>query len=403
MATRRMLNKKPGEIITVEELNSLDQNNLQVKQLNLLYKDKESLAKVLNTIAEVPNTQTSLIPKGQSGLIAEQYKIDPKDPKQNPNRFMQYLYNSPRIKNILKNEGLDENTIYEKLKMARADLANLDRVAKEFPNIYPPEEKEKMKDVYTSLIGFAQEDVNNLPKNIILNTKLDMSMTPYGAKSESLLGHTTPSSTTPLSVYPYRHVSFSDSGVPKKKFDVLGTYVHELSHKIYPHTARDWNNLSYLSQTSLRTGESAIGDDAINYYGDPSEKFARINQLRYLLFKHGIYDATTRDFTLEDLQKAQKSNIPEIQSLLLELHKGNIYRPSKTEVQINPVEDDNYIIKLMNTVADNTKNNSKLPSNVILKSQSGGQIKDIQLGNLHLTSSFTPNRFNLSKIGVQGK
>lgn len=388
MAARRMLNKKPGEIITVEELNSLDQNNLQVKQLNLLYKDKESLAKVLNTIAEAPGTQAPSILKGQNGLLVEQYKIDATDPKQNPNRFMQYLYNSPRIKHILKNEGLDEDKIYEELKIAKTNLANFDKIAEKFPEIYPPGQKEKMKDVYTSLVGFAQKDVNNLPKNIILNTKLNMSMTPDGATNEHLLGHTTTSSATPISVYPYRHLSLSDSGLPKEEFDALGTYVHELSHKIYPHTARDWNNLSYLSQTSLQFAESAIDNEVLNYYGTPEEKFARINQLRYLLFKHGIYDATTRDFTLNDLQKAQKSNIPEIQRLLLELHKGNIYRPSEKEVRINPIKDNNYIIKLMNTVADNTKNDANptktldaylpnyLKSGGILKAQSGIKIKN---------------------------
>jgi hypothetical protein len=120
---------------------------------------------------------------------------------------------------------------------------------------------------------------------------------------------------------------------------------------------------------------------------DPEEVKADIYDLRYKLYKAGIYDARTQDFTKRHLTKAK------------ELFKGHLLQRL-----FNAYSEDD-LIHLMNIVAQNTPQESR-----IQYAQSGGKVSpknddtnqtDVQFGRYHWTARFNPAKINLGKGGSQ--
>ena len=129
----------------------------------------------------------------------------------------------------------------------------------------------------------------------------------------------------------------------------LGGYTTIPLHE-WSHAADDGGNRIPQSTTDLmlsKMKENILGLPKDKYYyTKPTEYLGRMQPLRYLMQKEGLYDAGTQDFTKEDLEKAKQNKTI----------KNNVHFQNLME----NVKSDEDFIELMNKVASvNQKDNSK--------------------------------------------
>lgn len=146
--------------------------------------------------------------------------------------------------------------------------------------------------------------------------------------------------------------------VEKKQYGGFeGIPVHELSHvtddagslipmstiqKIYKYTGGG-------DQTNPR---KKYGTMVFDYYTTPTEFIARMNVLRYLMKQKGIYDAGTRAFTAQDLEKMLKDSTITDNTAFQEIF--NLY---SSGLKGDEATKKKAFIDLMNTVAYNEATN----------------------------------------------
>jgi len=272
------------------------------------------------------------------------------NPKESPWRYLVRLYNSPRIKKIVDTERgdyyLSEKKYYADNLKALEDWESL---KKDMPDLFDDEYKQMLE----KLNNHFKEDYRD-PIDVILRTRLNMNVNEED-RTSSVLGWTNINKPE-IRVFPYKHVSTKDHSLP-------ATVVHELSHQIFPYTAEkafDYGNKeSYFKKSSLGLYEKT-DNESINYYASPTEKLARINELRWVLDKRGLYDATKRDFTEQDYINMIKANDPEINRILEDLRTGSLKQLGDKAVTLPKEEERENIIRLMNELAQNKSNNSSL-------------------------------------------
>ncbi|MGV8961824.1 MAG: hypothetical protein ACOH2V_00315 [Candidatus Saccharimonadaceae bacterium] len=278
--------------------------------------------------------------------------------KESPNRYMLRLYNSSRIKGIIGSYVDPQDVeMYQENKSMLLDWNNLE---KENPNTFDND----YKKVINNLIRFYEKDHKD-PTKVILGTGLKTT-----GDSKGVYGSTRPSEPF-INVFPFQHTDRKDVSVPS-------TYVHEMSHQIFPSTLKNSlqsNKKTYFKETS-KDEYSTISDSRMNYLADPTEKLARVNELRYNLDKLKIYDATKEDFTEDHYDAMIKSTDPKIQKLIFDLNQGSL---EKTGNMVKPIPKEKRkenIIRLMNEVAINDNKSSESNGNFtrINKAYQGGGI-----------------------------
>lgn len=283
--------------------------------------------------------------KPMKGLTADQLPDMFGDPSETPQRYLMRLYNSPRVKKIIQQERgesgrLDDQLYQDNIEMLRTWEEN----RKQFPDIY----NDSYKETINNLIGYYKEN-NRDPIDVVLGTKVEMK---DNTNNPNILGWTSRNKKENIiHAFPYKHVNNSLATLP-------GTVVHELSHRIYPYTA-DKNfaqgNDSYLEKTTLGVSEST-GDETIDYLSSGTEKLARINELRYILDKKGLYNAIKNNFTEKDYDRIKALNDPYIERLLDELRIGSVHKGNDKAKLFSKEEEKQNIIKLMNELAQNKEN-----------------------------------------------
>lgn len=250
---------------------------------------------------------------------------------ENPYKFLKDLYSSERIKNIIHKEHKNDP---EMVKHFQSELKQ-----------YPQDTN------LQSIVRYNKNEVTyplNRMKEVGLNMKYDPE------KHVDAYGFTFgPEGQNTIHVFPFKQ----DTENP-----VRNTYIHEMTHQIYPYTLGDVLNetlddKSYINRTSLLDNETTSNRN--KYFMDKSEKLARINELRYMLYNHGVYDAKQRDFNHNDYMKMLQLKDPAIMEVLDEIQRGSINRKGNSFEFMSPKQKSQNIIKLMNEIAQNKKTNTK--------------------------------------------
>lgn len=275
----------------------------------------------------------------------------------NPYTFLKDLYRSDRIKQmVLKHRGWP-------------DLMNQMKQDEEVLNVIKqdPHETKLVKVLNESLRNSKKimNESTQAPLKQMQQSKLNTDPKQDRYKDEpGTLGYTR-SGEDEIYMFPYKFKG--QYRIPQQ------AYVHEMTHKIYPHTLgyvtdEILNEDSHVNKTSLADDEVA-GDPSINYLQSKTEKLQRINELRYLLYNLGLHDATKHDFTKEDYDAIIKLNNPFINALLNQINSGSIHKKNETLRPFSKEEMEGNIIKLMNEIAQN-----KPKQNNITSVRKGGMI-----------------------------
>ena len=211
----------------------------------------------------------------------------------------------------------------------------VERLQKEFPNY----NKDQIgKEVKSRLENVMQTRVGFLPRSSNISTGVGGTQGVYNADEY-------PGAIMLRPEYSENH--------PAKSLFKPGNYLsgyttiplHEWSH-----AADDGGNRIPQSTTDLmlsKMKENSLGLPKDKYYyTKPTEYLGRMQPLRYLMQKEGLYNAGTQDFTKEDLEKAKQNKTI----------KNNVHFQNLME----NVNSDEGFIELMNKVASvNQKDNSK--------------------------------------------
>jgi hypothetical protein len=156
------------------------------------------------------------------------------------------------------------------------------------------------------------------------------------------------------------NISFvnGDENEWNNKIDVSNTIGHEIGHAIGRHSNKDSNNIWYSNGISKKESDLLMNANIglmrsknrdevlkdrnnpeytydLDHDNRPSELKADIDALRYQLYRQGVYDPGTQDFTREHLEKA---------------------KPSFTRNRLNEHFNDDELIDLMNKLSYNETN-----------------------------------------------
>jgi hypothetical protein len=210
----------------------------------------------------------------------------------------------------------------------------VERLQKEFPNY----NKDQIgKEVKSRLENVMQTRVGFLPFSSDISPSLGSTQGVYDADEY------------PGAIMLRPEYSASTSDEIFKPGNYLGGYttipLHEWSHAADDGGNRIPQSTTDLMLSKMKENFRGLPKDKY-YYTKPTEYLGRMQPLRYLMQKEGLYDAGTQDFTKEDLEKAKQNKTI----------KNNVHFQNLME----NVKSDEDFIELMNKVASvNQKDNSK--------------------------------------------
>lgn len=144
---------------------------------------------------------------------------------------------------------------------------------------------------------------------------------------------------------------------PSTGFETIPS--HELGHLVddggvrIPQITKE-KIYKYTQGGDKKSPSYKSGDMVFDYESTPSEFINRIQPIRYLLNKQGIYDARKKQFTKDDYNKMIKNS-----TILQNQHYQDVFKSLKGTEQ----EKMNNFIDLMNTVAMNKNNSSSSLNN----------------------------------------
>jgi hypothetical protein len=249
-------------------------------------------------------------------------------------------------------EGVEQ---YKWFKNYMRSPKYVERLKKEFPDYT---DKQIGQEVKSRLENVMQTRVGFLPFSSDISPSLGSIQGVYN----------TPEYPGAIMLRPEYSASTSDEIFEPGNY--LGDYttipLHEWSHAADDGGNRIPQSTTDLMLSKMKENFRGIPKDKY-YYTTPTEYLGRMQPLRYLMQKEGLYDAGTQDFTKEDLEKAKQNKTI----------KNNVHFQNLME----NVKSDEDFIELMNKVASvNQKDNSKTLMAKQGKAQDGIELDQAQLG-----------------------
>ena len=211
----------------------------------------------------------------------------------------------------------------------------VERLQKEFPNY----NKDQIgKEVKSRLENVMQTPVGFLPRSSNISTGVGGTQGVYNADEY------------PGAIMLRPEYSASTSDALFKPGNYLSGYntipLHEWSHAADDGGNRMPQPTTDLMLSKMKENPLGISKDKY-YYTKPTEYLGRMQPLRYLMQKEGLYDAGTQDFTKEDLEKAKQNKTIKNNVHFQELMKN--------------VKSDEGFIELMNNIASVDNSRSEYP------------------------------------------